>query len=102
MFDERMGARITDDVLTECETCGDKCDLFSNCFNYHCHVIIIESCHRHELLCAEWLLYYIPVGSIHSMHELQIQIRRLLFNGRISTELIDSLNIIPVSYDITY
>lgn len=38
VFDERMGARITADILSLCETCGAKCDLFTNCENYHCHV----------------------------------------------------------------
>ena len=42
VFDERMGARITGDVLSLCETCGAACDLFTNCNNYHCHVRFIQ------------------------------------------------------------
>ena len=42
VFDERMGARITGDVLSLCETCGASCDLFTNCENYHCHVRFIQ------------------------------------------------------------
>lgn len=42
VFDERMGARITSDVLAQCETCGQGCDLFKNCENYDCHVRFIQ------------------------------------------------------------
>ena len=42
VFDERMGARITADVLSLCETCGVACDLFTNCASYHCHVRFIQ------------------------------------------------------------
>lgn len=37
VFDERIGARITEDVLTSCELCGQvACDTFFNC--PHCNV----------------------------------------------------------------
>ena len=42
VFDERMGARITADVLTQCETCGNPCDLFTNCENFDCHIRFIQ------------------------------------------------------------
>ena len=42
VFDERMGARITGDILTQCETCGVHCDLFKNCENYDCHIRFIQ------------------------------------------------------------
>ena len=38
VFDERMGARITADVLTACETCGADSDDFTNCKDTNCHV----------------------------------------------------------------
>lgn len=42
VFDERMGARITADVLAQCETCGDPCDMFTNCKNFDCHIRFIQ------------------------------------------------------------
>jgi len=42
VFDERMGARITADVLTQCETCGQPSDAFTNCRNFDCHVRFIQ------------------------------------------------------------
>ena len=42
VFDERMSARITDDVLSGCETCGQPNDSFLNCNNYNCHIRFIQ------------------------------------------------------------
>ena len=42
VFDERMGVRITDDVLSVCETCGTPCDAYTNCNNFDCHVRFIQ------------------------------------------------------------
>lgn len=42
VFDERMGARVTTDVLSACETCGTACDSFTNCENFHCHIRFIQ------------------------------------------------------------
>ena len=41
VFDDRMGSRITDDILTSCEICGTPCDSFSNCNNEPCSVSFI-------------------------------------------------------------
>lgn len=38
VFDERMGSRVTQDVLAVCESCGEPCDFFTNCENTLCHV----------------------------------------------------------------
>jgi len=42
VFDERMGERITDDVLAHCHTCGQPCDTHANCANPDCHQLIIQ------------------------------------------------------------
>lgn len=39
VFDNRMGERITEDVLAVCETCGSPHDLYINCANTSCSVI---------------------------------------------------------------
>ena len=41
VFDERMNSAITNEILTSCETCGDSCDMFTNCGSYTCHVSIV-------------------------------------------------------------
>ncbi|MCC5814243.1 MAG: rhodanese-related sulfurtransferase [Leptospira sp.] len=42
VFDERLGERITDDILAECHICGTKCDTHTNCKNPGCHVLMIQ------------------------------------------------------------
>jgi len=42
VFDERMGERITDDVISNCHQCGEKSDNHINCENNHCHLLFIQ------------------------------------------------------------
>jgi UPF0176 protein len=42
VFDERVGERITEDVLSECHQCGAACDEHVNCANDDCHLLFIQ------------------------------------------------------------
>jgi UPF0176 protein len=42
VFDERMGERITDDVISTCHQCGKPCDHHVNCANDDCHLLFIQ------------------------------------------------------------
>ncbi|MGZ3882998.1 MAG: oxygen-dependent tRNA uridine(34) hydroxylase TrhO [Bacteroidia bacterium] len=42
VFDERIGERITDDVLSKCHQCGEPCDTHVNCRNDDCHLLFIQ------------------------------------------------------------
>jgi UPF0176 protein len=42
VFDERLGERITDDVLAQCHVCGTPCDTHTNCKNDGCHLLFIQ------------------------------------------------------------
>lgn len=42
VFDERVGERITADVLSECHQCGSPCDTHVNCVNDDCHLLFIQ------------------------------------------------------------
>jgi UPF0176 protein len=42
VFDERIGERITPDVLSECHQCGAPCDRHVNCANNDCHLLFIQ------------------------------------------------------------
>lgn len=48
VFDDRMGERISDDVIARCHQCGEPCDTHTNCANDGCHLLFIQ-CAR----CAE-------------------------------------------------
>ena len=42
VFDERMGERISDDVIAHCHQCGEACDNHTNCKNDGCHLLFIQ------------------------------------------------------------
>ncbi|MCL4136073.1 UNVERIFIED_CONTAM: hypothetical protein GTU68_001408 [Idotea baltica] len=42
VFDERLGERITEDVIAVCHQCGTACDDHTNCVNEACHVLFIQ------------------------------------------------------------
>lgn len=42
VFDERLGERITDDVIANCHQCGAPCDDHTNCANDGCHLLFIQ------------------------------------------------------------
>lgn len=56
VFDERMGERITDDVIAHCHQCGIPCDTHTNCKNEGCHLLFVQcpSCTaKFEGCCSE-------------------------------------------------
>lgn len=42
VFDERLGERISDDVISRCHQCGEPCDTHTNCQNEGCHLLFIQ------------------------------------------------------------
>jgi Predicted sulfurtransferase len=42
VFDERLGERITEDVIATCHQCGKPCDTHTNCKNDGCHLLFIQ------------------------------------------------------------
>lgn len=42
VFDERLGERITEDVIAVCHQCGAPCDDHTNCANDGCHLLFIQ------------------------------------------------------------
>jgi UPF0176 protein len=66
VFDERVGERITQDVLSTCHQCGEPCDRHVNCKNDDCHLLFIQcsSCEEKmkgccTLNCVE--IYSLPL-----------------------------------------
>jgi len=48
VFDDRMGERVTDDIIAHCHQCGNPADTHVNCANNACHLLFIQ-CEK----CAE-------------------------------------------------
>jgi len=42
VFDNRLGERITNDVIARCHQCGKPCDTHTNCKNNGCHLLFIQ------------------------------------------------------------
>ena len=42
VFDERLGERISEEVISECHQCGKACDAHTNCANDDCHLLFIQ------------------------------------------------------------
>ncbi|WEK34766.1 MAG: rhodanese-related sulfurtransferase [Candidatus Pseudobacter hemicellulosilyticus] len=42
VFDDRMGERITDDIIARCHQCGQSADTHVNCKNDGCHLLFIQ------------------------------------------------------------
>ncbi|NLN26360.1 MAG: rhodanese-related sulfurtransferase [Bacteroidetes bacterium] len=56
VFDNRMGERISDEIISNCHQCGEPCDTHVNCANEACHLLFIqcESCaSKMENCCSE-------------------------------------------------
>lgn len=55
VFDERMGERIGDEIISKCHQCGEAADTHVNCKNDACHILFIqcESCGtKYEGCCS--------------------------------------------------
>lgn len=56
VFDERLGERITEDVIAVCHQCGKPCDDHTNCKNDGCHLLFIqckECAEKYNNCCSE-------------------------------------------------
>lgn len=56
VFDDRLGERISEDVIAHCHQCGASCDTHTNCVNEACHLLFIqcEDCKSaYEGCCSE-------------------------------------------------
>jgi len=80
VFDNRLGERITDDIIAKCHQCGKPSDTHTNCINNGCHLLFIqcEDCKKKyngccSIECQE---------TIHLPSERQKQIRKGIDKGR--------------------
>lgn len=56
VFDERLGERITEDIIAVCHQCGKPCDDHTNCLNDGCHLLFIqckECAEKYEGCCSQ-------------------------------------------------
>jgi len=77
VFDERIGERITEEVLSNCHQCGKPCDTHVNCKNDDCHLLFIQCG-----VCAE-KMKGCCTPECASVIELPIEEQRALRKGRV-------------------
>jgi UPF0176 protein len=80
VFDDRLGERITEDIIARCHQCGKPADEHTNCKNDGCHLLFIqcdECAVKYEGCCSEEC-YEI----IHLPLEEQKKIRAGIDKGR--------------------
>jgi UPF0176 protein len=80
VFDERLGERISNEVIAKCHQCGTPCDDHKNCANEACHILFIQ--------CSDCAAKYINTCSIKCKEftelpeeERKSLIGKLEFNG---------------------
>lgn len=80
VFDDRLGERITEDVIARCHQCGKPCDDHTNCKNNGCHLLFIqcEDCAKEMQGCCSTECR----DTIHLPLERQKAIRKGIENGR--------------------
>jgi UPF0176 protein len=80
VFDQRMGERISDEIIARCHQCGEPADTHTNCRNEGCHLLFIQcaSCAvQREGCCSEACQ-----SIIHLPEEEQISLRKGIDKGR--------------------
>jgi UPF0176 protein len=80
VFDDRLGERITEDVIAHCHQCGNTADTHTNCKNEACHLLFIqcENCASQMQGCCSVAclsIYQLPI-------EEQEKLRAGLDKGR--------------------
>jgi len=79
VFDERLGEKITSDVISVCHQCGEPCDEHTNCANDDCHLLFIQ-CKK----CSEKMKGCCTPECV-SIIEKPLEEQRKLRKGKIKT-----------------
>ncbi len=80
VFDDRLGERITDEIIANCHQCGAPADTHTNCKNEGCHLLFIqcEACAEKYQGCCSDACYAI----IRLPEEEQAALRKGIDKGR--------------------
>ena len=80
VFDQRLGERVTEEIISNCHQCGKPADTHVNCVNDACHLLFIqcdECREKMEQCCSQECLDF-----IHLPEEEQKQRRAGIDKGR--------------------
>ena len=80
VFDERLGERISEEVISVCHQCGGVADTHTNCANDDCHLLFIqcsECAKKYNGCCSE---------KCQQIAALPIEAQRKLRKGSVKTD----------------
>lgn len=80
VFDQRLGERVTEEIISNCHQCGKPADTHVNCVNDACHLLFIqcdECREKMEGTCSQECLDF-----IHLPEEEQKKLRAGIDKGR--------------------
>ncbi|MBS1928369.1 MAG: rhodanese-related sulfurtransferase [Chitinophagaceae bacterium] len=96
VFDNRMGERISNEIIAKCHQCGQPADTHVNCANEGCHLLFIqcETCAKKYDRCCSTACQEI----VHLPEEEQKKLRKGIDKGRMvfnksKQRLIDHFNL---------
>ena len=80
VFDDRLGERITDEIIAKCHQCGEPADTHTNCKNEACHLLFIQcsKCAEKYQGCCSNNCYAV----INLSEEVQKELRKGIDKGR--------------------
>jgi UPF0176 protein len=80
VFDDRLGEKITEDIISKCHQCGGPCDTHTNCKNDGCHLLFIQcpSCAETYAGCCTQACTDI----VHLPEDKQIELRKGIDKGQ--------------------
>ena len=79
VFDERLGERISNEIISKCHQCGKPADTHTNCVNVTCNLLFIqceECAQKYEGCCSEECQDF-----IHLPEEKQAELRKGMDKG---------------------
>tara|TARA_Y100000294_G_scaffold177104_1_gene201433 strand:+ start:51 stop:1091 length:1041 start_codon:yes stop_codon:yes gene_type:complete len=93
VFDDRLGERVTEDVIAKCHICGNACDDHTDCNNDACHILFIqcETCFKEldgccSKECNDFIQLPIEEQKIRRKDPAQV-VSRTFFDSRIKPKL---------------
>jgi UPF0176 protein len=80
VFDNRLGERITDEIIASCHQCGTPADDHTNCKNEACHLLFIQCkqcAEQYQGCCSQHC-----TDTINLPEEVQKELRKGIDKGR--------------------
>ncbi len=87
VFDERLGERISPEIISVCHQCGKPCDTHTNCKNDGCHLLFIqceECAAKYDGCCSEECksVVALPKEQQKELRKGKAQLRKIFRKGR--------------------